>query len=43
MILQSYLNAAFGVSYANAQAQLLVFGQEIGKLREALTAFSEEG
>lgn len=42
VVLQGYVNAAFGVSYSNAQAQLLVFGGEIGKVRDALTAFSEE-
>lgn len=43
VILQSYVNAVNGVSYANARAQMLVFGQEIGKLRQTLTAFSEGG
>lgn len=41
VILQGYINAAYGVSYANAQAQLLVFGQEITKVRQTLTDFSE--
>lgn len=41
VVLQGYINAAYGVSYANAQAQLLVFGQEIGKVRDTLTAFGE--
>lgn len=41
VVLQGYINAAFGISYANAQAQLLVFGQEIAKVRETLTAFGE--
>ena len=41
VVLQGYVNAAYGISYANAQSQLLVFGQEITKVRETLTAFSE--
>ncbi len=41
VVLQSYINAAQGISYANAQAQVLVFGREIGKARDALTEFSE--
>ncbi|WP_298467010.1 hypothetical protein [uncultured Erythrobacter sp.] len=43
VVLQGYINAIYGVSYANAQAQILVFGQELGKLRNELTAFSESG
>lgn len=43
VVLQGYINAVYGVSYANAQAQLLVFGQEIGKVREQLGAFSQGG
>lgn len=41
VVLQGYTNAIYGISYANAQAQLLLFGQEIAKLRSELTAFSE--
>lgn len=41
VVLQGYINAAYGISYANAQAQLLVFGQEITKVRQSLTAFGE--
>lgn len=41
VILQSYINAAFGISYANAQAQLLVFGQDIQAIRAGLTEFGE--
>ena len=41
VVLQGYINAVYGVSYANAQAQILVFGQELGKLRNELTVFSE--
>ena len=41
VVLQGYINAVYGVSYPNAQAQLLVFGQEIVKVRETLNAFSE--
>ncbi|MEM6857284.1 MAG: hypothetical protein AAF559_05385 [Pseudomonadota bacterium] len=40
VVLQGYINAAYGISYGNAQAQLLVFGQEIVKLRQALEDFS---
>ncbi|MEP3051532.1 MAG: YbjN domain-containing protein [Erythrobacter sp.] len=41
VVLQGYINAAFGISYANAQAQLLVYGQNIQALRAGLEAFSE--
>lgn len=41
VVLQGYMNAAYGISYSNAQSQLLVFGQEITKLRQVLTAFGE--
>lgn len=41
IVLQGYINSAFGISYRNAQAQLLVFGQEIGKLRDALGSMDE--
>lgn len=41
LVLQGYINSAFGISYRNAQAQLLVFGQEIGKLRDTLGAMGE--
>ena len=40
VVLQGYINAVHGISHANAQAQLLVFGQEVAKVREALRAFS---
>ncbi len=43
VILQAYINAAGGTSFANARAQLLVFGQNIGLMRSALTAFGEGG
>ncbi|MEQ8411490.1 MAG: hypothetical protein RIB52_08040 [Erythrobacter sp.] len=43
VVLQGYINAAYGISYRNAQAQLLVFGQEIGKLRDTLGAMGEAG
>ncbi|MEP0190787.1 MAG: hypothetical protein ABJP70_09200 [Erythrobacter sp.] len=43
VVLQSYINAVQGISYANAQAQILVFGGEIGKARQALSEFSEGG
>lgn len=41
VVLQSYLNAAGGISTANARAQLLVFGQNIVKLRSGLEKFAE--
>lgn len=41
VVLQSYINAAGGTSFANARAQLLVFGQNIVSMREGLTAFAE--
>lgn len=37
--LQAYINAAYGISYQNAQAQMLTFGQDITNLSRALTAF----
>lgn len=40
VVLQGYVNSAFGISYANAQAQILVFGREITQVREALTVFA---
>lgn len=41
VVLQSYINALYGISYPNAKAQLLVFGQELQKLREVLTSLGE--
>jgi hypothetical protein len=41
VLLQAYINSAYGISYANAQAQILVFGQDINMMREALAAFQE--
>ncbi|MEP2736193.1 MAG: YbjN domain-containing protein [Erythrobacter sp.] len=41
VVLQSYVNAAGGTSFANARAQLLVFGQNIVKLRAGLEQFAE--
>ncbi|MHA7818572.1 MAG: hypothetical protein ACX930_02870 [Erythrobacter sp.] len=43
ILLQGYINAAFGISYRNAQAQLLVFGQNIVKTSQALAAFEQQG
>ncbi|MEO9462796.1 MAG: YbjN domain-containing protein [Marinomonas sp.] len=40
VVLQSYLNAAGGISFANARAQMLVYGQNLVKLREGLAAFA---
>ncbi len=42
IVLQGYVNSAYGISYANAQAQLLVFGQEIQKMRASLTEFAAQ-
>ncbi len=41
VVLQAYFNAAQGISFANAQAQLLVFGQNLVQLRSELTALQE--
>lgn len=41
VVLQGYINAANGIRYANAQAQLLVFGQELAKIRAQLTEFGK--
>ncbi len=38
VLLQAYINAAFGISYANAQAQLLIFGRNLQALRAELMA-----
>ncbi len=38
VLLQTYINAAFGISYANAQAQLLIFGRNVQSLRAELVA-----
>lgn len=39
VVLQAYINAANVISYANAQSQLLVFGQDIVRTSQALRAF----
>lgn len=39
VVLQAYINAANVISYANAQSQLLVFGQDIVRTSRALNAF----
>lgn len=39
VVLQAYINAANVISYANAQSQLLVFGQDIVRTSQALNAF----
>ena len=39
VILQAYINSSYGISYGNAQAQLLIFGQNIVSVRQALSAF----
>jgi len=36
VILQAYINSSYGISYANAQAQLLVFGQNIVAVSQEL-------
>ena len=41
--LQTYVNAAYGVSYRNVQEQFLVFGQNISILSQALTRFEQGG
>lgn len=40
--LQAYMNSAYGISYRNAQSQLLVFGQNIVKTSQALAAFEQQ-
>lgn len=40
VVLQAYITALHGISYPNARAQLLRFGDEIVKVRETLNAFS---
>ncbi|KWV93179.1 YbjN domain-containing protein [Erythrobacter sp. YT30] len=40
VVLQAYVNSAQGISFANAQTQLLVFGQNLTVLREDLTALT---
>lgn len=39
VILQAYINSSYGISYANAQAQLLIFGQNIVAVSGALSDF----
>ncbi len=39
VILQAYINSSYGISYANAQSQLLVFGQNIVSISQALAGF----
>lgn len=41
VLLQGYMNAAYGITYDNARAQLLVFGQDIVSVSRTLTAFEE--
>ena len=41
VLLQGYINAAYGISYDNARAQLLVFGQDIVSTSRTLTAFEQ--
>lgn len=40
--LQAYINASFGISYLNAQAQFLVFGENIVATSRALAAFEQQ-
>lgn len=39
--LQAYVNVAYGVTYRNVQAQILVFGQNITNLSRALVQFEQ--
>lgn len=41
VVLQAYANAAGGITYRNAQAQLLVFGQDIVTVSQALAQFEQ--
>lgn len=41
--LQGYVNAAYGISYRNAQAQFLQFGENIVAVSRALAAFEQAG
>lgn len=41
--LQGYINAAYGTSYRNVQAQLLVFGEDISNLSRALLELENGG
>lgn len=43
--LQGYIDAAYGISYRNAQAQMLQFGQDLAAVGRALVAFerSQQG
>lgn len=43
VVLQGYVNASYGISYRNAQTQLLIFGQDIVALSRALAAFEQAG
>lgn len=40
--IQSYINAAYGISYRNAQVQFVVFGQNIVQASRALAAFEQQ-
>ncbi len=40
VLLQAYVNAAFGISYANAQAHLLVFDRNVQTLRSDLSSLN---
>ena len=41
--LHAYINAAYGTTFQNAQAQMLVFGQDIANLSRALVALETGG
>lgn len=43
VILQGYMNSAYGISYRNAQTQLLIFGQDIVGISQALASFERGG
>ena len=43
VVLQEYMNAAGGISYRNAQAQLYVFGEDIVAVSRALAQFERGG
>ena len=42
VVLQSYINSAGGITYRNAQSELLVFGQDIVSVSQAIARFEQQ-
>jgi len=42
IVLQAYINAAGGITYRNAQSELLIFGQDIVAVSQAIAQFEQQ-